>query len=328
MATNKSSGSSTPIIQLSISFSGPMFFDFSTNASRGRVEIHVPYCPYHEAAFFFQRHSYSESDLYACALKNHGGTASARCYSIDIGGLQLTPPSPLPIISAFPKGKPLATTTPIVTSSKEQSTRAPSTADSIYVLSIDGLKSQHSLNNFPTCLSKHLFQFSVPMPNYLSSLYTDKVQILPLSGKPTGTFQEHATALRFYYEWDGNSDIVLNAPNGLSRMITPPLYKELPSIGDIEIRYEGIDLEDDNDPHSDARSCFASLVALAGTDWWLNYGDGRTTPTSPVLPPSVPKPRDPCDNYDDGRLEYEAGRLEIKTGADCHAPIITTGLTI
>jgi hypothetical protein len=318
MAKNKGNKVATPIIQLSMSFSGPMFFDFSTSAACGQVDIHVPYCPYHEAGFFFQRHSYSESDLYACAVKN---MLADRCYSIDIGGLQPTSTLPQPIVSAFPKGKRISTTTPTVSSRKAPSKTATAGTDMIYILSIDGLKGQRSLTVFPKCLSKRLFKLSVPMPTYLGSLYTDSLQVLPLTGKPSPPFYEHCTALRFYYEWDATSDIVLNAPNGLSRIITPPLYKELPSIADIEIRYEGLDLEDDNDPHSDARSCFASLVALAGTDWWLNYGDGRTTPTSPVVPSSLPRvTRDPCDNYD--------SRAELKTGADCHAPIITTGLSL
>jgi hypothetical protein len=321
MAKNKGKRIATPVIQLSMSFSGPMFFDFSTNAACGQVDIHIPYCPYHEAGFFFQRHSYSESDLYACAVKHNGYTAVDRCYSIAIGGLQPATTLPTPIISAFPVGKVLATTTPTVSSRKAHSKTATAGAAIIYILSIDGLKDQRSPTGFPKCLSKRLFKLSVPMPTYLGSLYTDTLQVLPLSGTPTKTFYEHSTALRFFYEWDGNSDVVLNAPNALSRIITPPLYDELPSIADIEIRYEGLGLEDDNDPHSDARSCFASLAALAGIDWWLNYGDERTTPTSPVVPSSLPPvTRDPCDDYDQ--------LVHLKTGADCHAPIITTGLSL
>ncbi len=319
----KKNTNSAPVIQLSISFSGPMFFDFATNLSAGLVDIYVPYCPYHEAGFFFLRHSYSESDLYACAVQSNNGNAVDRVYSVVTGGIPTRTSLPDSITSSFPTGKSLKTTTPTEASASAAKNRAGQPSDTIYLLSIDGLGTRASQAKLPPTLCKRLFKLSVPMPAYLSTLYTDLLKVVPASSTGSGPLLEHSTALRFYYEWDAKTDITLNAPYGVSRRITPPVYAELPCISDIEIRYEGLGLEDDNDPHSDARSCFASLTALAGTDWWLYYNDGRTTPTSPILPPTpLPEAQlDPCDDYDRG-----GGHL--KTGADCHAPIITMGLSI
>jgi hypothetical protein len=315
MSARKSHLSSNPDIRLSISFSGPMFFDFSTSSAAGRVDIYVPYCPYHQAGFFFLRNSYSESDLYACAVQQSHRQPMPRVYSVSGKGIPLRTSPPSPITSSYPAGNPPATTTP--------GNNKRLDPNHIYILSIDGLSTRGTRARLPKTTVKRLLQFSVPMPACLSTLYTATLQVIPGSGKPSSNFFEHCTALRFYYEWDATSDVLLDVPFGAPRSITPPIFTGLPPISEISIRYEGIELEDDNDPHSDARSCFASLTALAGTDWWPNFGDGRTSPTGPVLPSPVPPPihRDPC-------LQFGVDLPKIKTGADCHAPIITMGLTL
>ena len=309
-------------IRLSISFSGPMFFDFSSNLCNGVVDIYVPYCPYHEAGFFFLRHSYSETDIYACALKFKTEDLVERAYRITADGIAPRSSLPTPIKSCYPMGKPAAIHNPsssLALASREKVLDP----ESIYILSIDS-ESERAKAKLPPSVCKKLFKLSVPMPTYFGSLYTDYLQVIPGSGPINGVSIEHCTALRFYYEWDSESKILLRAPCNLVKNITPPLYDELPRISDIEVRYEGINLQDGNDPHSDARSCFASLTALAGTDWWLYYNDGQTTPTGPIPPPKECQlfERDPCDDYDRG------SGAEIRTGADCHAPIITTGLSI
>ncbi|HEY2470165.1 MAG TPA: hypothetical protein VGI45_20360 [Terracidiphilus sp.] len=312
-----------PEIHLSISFSGPMFFDFASNLKDGVVDIYVPYCPYHEAGVFFLRHSYSETDLYACALKFKTQDQVERAYRITADGIPPRYSLPTPIKSSYPAGKRSATHNPSSKLDSALKTKTEQDPEHIYILSIDN-GSERAKERLPTSVCKRLFKLSVPMPAYLGTLYTDHLQVLPGSGSIEDVAFEHCTALRFYYEWDAESKVYLRAPCHLVRNITPPVYDELPLISDIEIRYEGINLQDGNDPHSDARSCFASLTSLAGTDWWLYYDDGRTSPTGPILPLTQCPPieRDPCDDYEHG------GGLHIRTGADCHAPIITTGLSI
>jgi hypothetical protein len=93
-------------------------------------------------------------------------------------------------------------------------------------------------------------------------------------------------------------------PQNTDLCITSPFYPQLPQPGDIEIRYDGIGLEDENDPHSDARACFASLASLAGTEWWLYYDDGLGCPTNPYRP-------------DKFKLQKPGGK-ETETGSDGH----------
>ena len=92
--------SQSPDITLSISFNGPLFFDFASR--RDQVDIYAPYCPYHQAAFFFQRHSFSETDLYACAVK-HGPHPHPpkRHYSIVGAGITKNSLLPSPIQASF-----------------------------------------------------------------------------------------------------------------------------------------------------------------------------------------------------------------------------------
>jgi hypothetical protein len=143
------------------------------------------------------------------------------------------------------------------------------------------------------------------------------LEVVPASDIVTGNFTEHSTALRFYCEWDAKNNIVLNAPCGLSRGITPPIYSELPCISDIEIRCEGLGIEERQRP------AFRRPILLCERD---GTGGNRLVAklfTDPnALPTSLPKTApNPCDNYD----KYV--KAHLKTDADCHSPIITTGLT-
>ncbi len=321
--------SQPPNITLSISFNGPLFFDFGSH--RDQVDIYAPYCPYHEAAFFFQRRSFSETDLYACAVKKAQEAPPPhkhpkRHYTIEGGGITKNTSLPQPTQVIFPDPVKLVTHNPGNPVPPKEKRAATA---SIYLLSIDHAISKGSPRGAQSGprLKKALLKLSVPMPAYVSSLYTDHLEVVPDSSAPgsssTSASLEHCTALRFFYEWDAASKIVLRAPLQQDKDITPPIYDKLPKMADIEFRYSGIDLEDANDPHADARSCFASLTALANTSWSLNYGDGRTTPSSPGEPVGHPVPPDPCGDELKG-----SGTITMRTGADCHAPSITTGLTL
>ena len=92
-------------------------------------------------------------------------------------------------------------------------------------------------------------------------------------------------------------------------------------MGDIEIRYQGLGLADENDMHSDARSCFASMAALAGVEWWLNYGDCKGSPTNGSKgSKDEAKSSGPCAGSN--------GKVTIHnhTGGDCHAASLVNGL--
>jgi hypothetical protein len=327
MPTAKSpSGSPQPDIRLSLSFNGPMFFDFSSSRPNGMVDIYVPYCPFHEAGFFFSTGSYSETDLYNCAIKESTSGPVIRAYTIGGKGIPSTQSLPTPIVPDFPLGSPVSTITPHAQKT-QQSKKSPSNQGNVYILSLGGQLGNKSTSKPPSTVAKRLFKLSVPMPKFLSALYDDKVEVIPEFGNgPTGTFLRHCTAIRFYYEWNGSTDVTLMAPGGQLHTITPPIFAELPAISDIEIRYEGLSIADENDPHSDAHSCFASLATLAGTTWWLDYGDGRRPPTNPSCPTrEQPAQRNPCPSTDS---KGGGGRLLIHSGADCHAPIIVTGITL
>jgi hypothetical protein len=74
------------------------------------------------------------------------------------------------------------------------------------------------------------------------------------------------------------------------------------------VRYQGLGLLDENDRHSDARACFASMVTLVGKEFWLNYGDGMCSPTNPSHP--VP-------------LQSHTGMsILAHPGGDCYAPAL------
>jgi hypothetical protein len=314
--------SAAPTIGLSITFNGPMLYDFVPGNADDGVDIYVPYCPYHEAGFFFSHGSWSETDLWNCALQSKKPLKTGdRIYAIE--GIPSNANMPTALISSFPPGLRLTTITP-PESNRGSKTKSRDGADPVYILKLDGNRKRGTRKGLPPTITKAMFKLSVPMPLFIGSLYHDSLEVVADFGtKPTGSNLLHCTALRFFYEWDAASKISLNIPDGTSRDITPPVYEELPTMADIEVRYEGFNIADENDPHSDARSCFASLSALAGPEWWLSYGDGMSSPTNPSLPTSVvPVPRDPCQT---DRLQR---RVFFHTGADCHAPVVVNGLEL
>jgi hypothetical protein len=307
---------------LSITFNGPMLYDFVPQGANGTVDIYVPFCPYHEAGFFFSDGSYSEVDLWNCALKSRRRRDTIqRTYRIE--GLSPNGELPTALVSTFPPGLTLATITP-PEGSKSKKKKAPAGANSVYILRLDGKRRRGRSKGLPPTISKAMFKLSVPMPRYIGGLYYDNLEVVVNSGTtPNGSFIPHCTALRFIYDWDAASKVSLIIPDGSSREITPPVYDELPAMADIEVRYEGLNIADENDPHSDARACFASLSALAGTTWWLSYNDGMSCPTNPSLPTGArPVPRDPCATGGPHR------GVPFHTGADCHAPAIVNGLEL
>ena len=278
---------------LSISFSGPYLYDFR---GENQIDIYAPYCPSHEAGFFYSDNSRSETDLWACAQSDKDMPKGAsRCYTINSLGIaqSLGPPKLIgPLESTLSQPNPIKILTPG-----------------------DAAKCNPRFN-------KMLFKLSVPIPTWVYPLYSDRLEVVDgYDQLPNGNSEFHATGLRFFYQWDG-SQISLELPSKKSCNITPPVFRQLPTIADIEVRYAGVDVHDRNDPHSDARSCFASLTTMAGFDWWLNYGDCLGSPTNPskgsATAQSAP---DPCAGIGEA-----TGRFLVQhTGADCHAPIIALG---
>jgi len=314
---------------LSITFNGPMLFDFILSAAGNTVDIYVPYCPYHEAGFFFSSGSLSETDLWNCALQSQTTplTISDRAYGVTGSGIKSNNSLPKPLQASFPTGPLLKTITPPESSTKQAQTTG---SDTVYILKLPETKIGAKQSSLPPTLAKAMFKVSVPMPAHISPLYADSLNVISGAGTgPTPADQAiaHCTSVRFFYEWDAATDITLSAPGGGSHTITPPVYAGLPTMANIEIRYEGPNLADENDPHSDARSCFASLAALAGTDWWLNFNDAISCPTNQSLPVgNTPVQRDPCQ----ATISNNVTRLQPRfhTGADCHAPIIVNGLDL
>jgi hypothetical protein len=157
-----------------------------------------------------------------------------------------------------------------------------------------------------------LFRLSVPKPEYIYPLYCDCLEVVTgYDTDPTNILTAHCTGLRFFYRWHPGSPIFLRPPAGEMPTITPPIFREFDTVADIEVRYEGLNLNDENDPHADSRSCFASLAVLAGVEQWLNYNDGKTSPTNPSH----------CKN-----LKPIGPRLLVHSGGDCHSPQIAVGL--
>jgi hypothetical protein len=286
-----------PAMTLSIIFQGPLVFDFgiiSANGANPTVDVYAPYCPYHEAGFFYEDFSYSETDLWLAANGGVSPTPSgglARAYTIQGSGITactgaptqlnpVRPPTVLGRISNDPVLKP-------VPSDKAQ-----------------------------VVPEKILFRTTVPRPWLIYPLYCDSVEVVKgFSTTPQGNLLACATGLRFLYPWVVGSDIYLYPPGTKppvtttgAKDITPPAGNDLPDHGSIDVRYQGLEIQDRNDTHSDARSCFASVATLAGvTEWWLNYGDGMTSPTNPSKPSKLPQPRS-------------------HTAGDCGAPAIVLGL--
>lgn len=281
---------------LSISLTGPFLYVFQPGHIKTTVDIYAPFCPYHEAGIFFSRASVSETDLWKCAQSHDPTLTNAdRIYAVSGEGIHKNTHKPqTPTIQRHSKDK----------------------EDNIRILGVGDSSADLSPR-----LDKMMFGLCLPRPKYVLPLYCDKVEVVPdFKTIPSNTFSLYCTGLRFFYEWDVGTPIVLEIPTGEPVYITPPVFCELPKMADIEIRYAGLDIADQNDRHSDARSCFASLATLAGVKHWLNYGDGLGCPTNPghasnSCPGSA---LDPC---------AQVGHLpEYHTGADCHAPIIVTGL--
>jgi hypothetical protein len=279
---------------LAISFSGPFFYIFQAGHINTSVDIYAPYCPYHEAGFFYSRASVSETDLWKCALsKQHGETltGAARTYCIKGDGIRVNTNKPQIISPVYPEDR----------ASKD-----------VKIIGVgDGTP-------FAPRLDKMMFRLSVPRPKYVYPLYADLLEVVPdYNTVPSNKYDDYCTGLRFFYEWNADEPIFLEIPSGDSVDVTPPVFCHLPLMAEIELRYAGMGLADEIDAHSDARSCFASLAILAGVERWLNYGDGLGSPTNPghASSPDGTAP-DPC-----GTL-----RPRFHTGADCDAPIMAMGL--
>jgi hypothetical protein len=126
------------------------------------------------------------------------------------------------------------------------------------------------------------FHLVVPRPKIVYGMIPEGVEIVGKDFQtPTGVLSPYATALRFYYDWDG-SEVSLSLPaysNPVTgrtsappnRDITPPFGAPLPNYADIEIQY-GSPGSGDSD-HHDAISCFGQIAQLAGVPWWVSYYD-------------------------------------------------------
>jgi hypothetical protein len=288
-------------IALSITFSGPLFFVFN-KGSDTTVDVYAPHCPYHEAGIYYTDGSFSETNLWSCSRTSVSSAVSLhRHYSIHGTGIEAYSKTPVVLHRSYPPPSATVGAAPVILTTK-------------------------ALKNPEPRLHKKLFKLTVPRPEYVYPLYSDLVEVVPDydPNSAKNHFTHHATGLRFLYRWDAQSKIELKIPNHRVCNITPPVFGGLPTISDVEIRYQGIDLTDQNDQHSDARSCFASLATLAGSICWLNYGDGRSSPTNPSpKPPDVGKTADPCEGVDDPTTSRD---VVVHSGGDCHAPVIVDGL--
>jgi|GEM_PF-6714229 len=279
-----SSPRTTTPVTLSVSFYGPLLYDFRSRSPW--IDIYAPYCPNHLAGFFFDDFSYSETLLWQNAQQAAQLDPAKRAYTLHADGL------------AAHRGRPTV----------------------LQPATLAGAPPLYQPKNVRLQKDKVLFKLAVPRPELIYPLYTDNVQIVESATKkpkPWNQFQHYATGLRFFYRWDALSAVLLDVPGGSSVNLTPPLLDTLTpelhqSVASIEVRYQGLSILDQNDAHSDARACFASLTTLAGLTAWLNYGDGKGAPTNPA--PNPPRP--------------STGPIQTCsiTGADCHAPVILNNL--
>lgn len=273
-------------LALSVSFYGPLLFDFRPRSPW--VDVYAPYCPYHLAGFFFDDFSYSETQLWQGAQQSAPLAPADRAYTLHADGL------------TGHRGRPTV----------------------LQPATLAGTAPLYQPKNVRLQKDKVLFRLSVPRPEVIYPLYPDNVQIVESATKKPkvwNQFQHYATGLRFFYRWDALSAVLLDVPGGGNVNLTPPLLGTLApeldhAVASIEVRYQGLGIFDQNDVHSDARACFASLVTLAGLTAWLNYGDGKGAPTS--LTPNPPSP-----GTGTGPIQPRS-----MTGADCHAPVILNGL--
>jgi hypothetical protein len=306
--TRKAKAKTKPqaVMTLSITFQGPFLFDFKDSPKDDQtVDIYAPYCPYHEAGIFFGDSAYSETDL---------GNAP------PVGGNPLGQKVPRRYFIAGPGIEPCAEVPNQIypLNPPRRAGIVPFNDPILKPLASDSL----TLNP-----GKVMFQLTVPRPTHVYPLYCDVVKIVKSFDEAPGQtslMEVHATGLRFLYAWDSTTSIYLYAPGTDPSKSTPPttgVYNItpaaagtcdlLPNHGAIDIRYQGLELLDRNDPHADARSCFANLATMAGaTEWWLNYGDGLSTPADAIPP----------DKINQNFTSY--------TGGDCGAPVIGRGLPI
>jgi hypothetical protein len=283
---------------LSITFQGPFLFDFKDSPKEDpTVDVYAPYCPFHEAGIFFGDNALSETDLYNVAVAAAGTISSQalfRSYFISGPGVDSCLDVPNQIYPVRP----------------------PHRAVSIYN---DPFLKPLDSENPQIDTDKVMFHFNIPRPSHIYPIYCDVVDLVRgFDTDPGAEMQIYATGLRLLYAWDTTTKIYLYAPgtNPTSNTpqsvgvhdITPAAAGNcdlLPEQGAIDIRYQGIELQDRNDPHADARSCLASLATMAGsTEWWLNYGDGKSSPTNTSRPYKPIK------------------QVESYTGGDCGAPVI------
>lgn len=302
---------------LSITFSGPFLFDFARGNQDKEVDIYAPFCPLHEAGFFFSSYSLSETDLCKPLMTNSARPQNLT-YSIHGSGIKSYSESQL-IKADFGLDLTPALITPPETSQAKGISKNAN-ASNVYILQMPTKKGK-KLSTVQPCAGKTMFKLIVPMPKYVASLYYDFLEVVDVYNPKTSNGAcPHSTSLRFYYEWDAKSDIKLAINGNDHDTITPPVYKELPTTADIEVRYEGIGITDENDPHSDARSCFASLATLAGLSWWPDYGDKWASPTNPSKPGSRHS-KSRMGNKSIGDPSHNTSH----TGNDCHAAVIING---
>jgi len=283
---------------LTLTFSGPFVYDFARIEKDKVVDVYAPYCPYHLGGVFFSLNSLSENDLWKCAQSRKPKEKLERAYLIRSRGIKASRGKPQIIVPKYPKG-----------------------------LSFESLKqtirSTGSTEPLGPRKDKVLFKFTVPNPKYIYPLYFDHVEVVEKYDKDpeNAKISAHSTGLRFVYSWNAHTPIQLVVPSGDTFDIEPPVFKELPKLADIEIRYQGLGLADENDLHSDARSCFASMAVLAGVEWWLNYGDCKSSPTN-ISHGSKDEMNAP------GPCEAMNNRMTMEnhTGGDCHAAAIVNGL--
>lgn len=143
------------------------------------------------------------------------------------------------------------------------------------------------------------FCIVMPVPQVVIPLLPNDVEVVDNStnppGTPTGALVRRATGLRFYYEADLSK--VLNV--SLDGSPASPWVSDFdaPDLGhpfaDAEIRYAALHAEPLE--HQDAYECFDQIASLAGLDWWLSF---------------------------DNLAQLPGPQPFIKTGGDCHAPIL------
>jgi hypothetical protein len=142
------------------------------------------------------------------------------------------------------------------------------------------------------------FCINVPMPFVIHGMNEAGVEIVLIAtGVPTGLTQQTVTSLRFCYEYDTAQPVTLKKPvsGGAPwpfKFIFPTLPAGQSSHADLIVRYSST-LEEDVD-HADAQECFRHICDLLGLPWGASYDT------------------------------IGSGRLEVRSGVDCRAPIVVS----